>query len=502
MKGYVSISLDGESFLDEKMSAGIGREVQTFSLDINIENNEKLIDILSDSKGMQNSIKDLKFYLRMEPNEEYELIIKELEKRMNTTGTFFDTNDTFYIDGNNEQIREFLKNNPELKDKDIVLSEFAELNIESLNELKKYYGDYPNVRFFVIGNTEPITIKELELTIHAIDEIVNKIKQYDYSPFEALMYAYDLIRDRFYVKEDKEDKAMVSRDLTSVLLGNKIVCLGFANIFDIIAKKLGINSLVFKLELSGESGHARNLIYLKDEKYCLDGLYFFDPTWDCKKDDKNNFLYSYKYFAKTAAQMDEYTGYTFVPTTYKYFDLSDAVDVGMKLPTGVLDVRQLVAFTSKTRINSILHLLGKETIDIGSRDYTGEELFDLLEEVSNLAANPIMAEDFVKALYTVRRNQYYENPNKYLFDMDTLTNILVNSKVVVEDSPEERLLALLGIRKVVGVDTARDKIEKYMKDNNLDKDIETVKIVRLLRTHLENKLKEEKQDIRKLEKKM
>ena len=44
------------------------------------------------------------------------------------------------------------------------------------------------------------------------------------------------ITTTIYKKEDKNESASISRDLSSALLSGKIVCLGYANIFNIIAK--------------------------------------------------------------------------------------------------------------------------------------------------------------------------------------------------------------------------------------------------------------------------
>ena len=56
------------------------------------------------------------------------------------------------------------------------------------------------------------------------------------------MYVYDLIRERVYTAENPEEEYFVSRDITSVLLGDKIVCVGFSNLFAAIIENLEFNS--------------------------------------------------------------------------------------------------------------------------------------------------------------------------------------------------------------------------------------------------------------------
>ena len=50
----------------------------------------------------------------------------------------------------------------------------------------------------VDGNISYVTIEQYERTVLAIDDIVNKIKKYNLSSLEQIMYAYDLVRDRVY----------------------------------------------------------------------------------------------------------------------------------------------------------------------------------------------------------------------------------------------------------------------------------------------------------------
>ena len=45
------------------------------------------------------------------------------------------------------------------------------------------------------------------------------------------MYAYDMVRDKIYAEVDENDDKMISRNLSTALLGDKIVCLGYANVF-------------------------------------------------------------------------------------------------------------------------------------------------------------------------------------------------------------------------------------------------------------------------------
>jgi hypothetical protein len=244
--------------------------------------------------------------------------------------------------------------------------------------------------------------------------------------------------------------------------------------------------------IGNSSGHARNLMYLKDTKYGINGLYFFDPTFDCKHDDENNFLFSYRFFCRTKEEIDKFTENNYYYKSYEYLDdryLDELVD---SIPDGYLDVQDIVSFCKETKINHILELLGEEKITISSYRYTKNSLLKIIENIIIKADREINVDTFIKALYVVRRNQYYENPTKYLFDIDVLTDILVNSKFYSIDTPEKRLLAAIGIKKKLGIKELRDKVNVFFEDNNLELDMERVKLVRTLKSYCNSKTEGDK----------
>ncbi len=490
MKGNITIQFDG---IGPKMDLSLGY-IEDFLLEINTEVDESFLDLISDKDNQEEMFMsfDILYDVAPERKDEINAIKKYVKDNIIDSKVFLDC-ENVTISGTPEEVATYIKRNPILLTKTITYGELLELDMETFIELKKHFKDIPNIDLHVNGNMAPITIDEYEKTVNAIHEIVDKVKRYNYSPFEALMYAYDLIRDRFYVKEDEEEEYYVSRDLSSSLLGDKIVCLGFANIFNTVCNLLGINSIVFCLKRDERNGHARNLVYLVDEKYDIDGLYFFDPTFDCKSDDKNNFLLSYRFFAKTYREMNDLCGYVYEDDTYKYFSSSRILDLYDQFDFECAMPYEFSAFCAKTKINTMLRLLNKPTLGENERGfkYSSSELIEQVESVRDMADEFITADKFIQALYIVRKNQYYENPEKYLFDLNALVCILYNSKVCSIDSPEEKLLAVLGVQPVISVSKAVQKVQKYVDENNLESDIERVKVTRVLKSVLEKKQSEE-----------
>lgn len=465
--GYYEIAI--HTTLDESFSS--------------IINNNELILKIEDS---------MKFNLNYEEFEQsfpfYRYVLEHCRDK-----DFFNNCDILYINGAYEDIVEYLKRNPELLDKEIVLSEFLELDKGTCLKLKEAFKDFPNIKLMVNGNTELISLKQYEETVNAIDVLVDKISRYNYSPLEQLILAYDLIRDRFYVKEDENDNYSVSRDLTSTLLGDKIVCVGFANIFDAVCKKLNIKSnMFFLINRSDDSrGHARNMVYLHDEKYSIDGLYFFDPTFDCKKDMENNFLFSYRFFAKDYIEMDELSGYSYLPRDFELFD-EERFDLLMDM-CEELDGNTSLAFKTliNLKINTLLRFIGQSPIEPLSSDYEPVQIVDAAYDIKCMAEKSIGAEVFLKALYTVRKNQYYEEPGKYMFDVQTLTRIITNSRFRADDTAELALLSAMGFNYYYGKHASEEKVKGFITKNDLDRDMERTKLTRLLRTLYDSKVEEE-----------
>lgn len=131
--------------------------------------------------------------------------------------------------------------------------------------------------FFVEGNSELITIDEFKKTIDYISEVVRKIKRHNLSPLEEIIYAYDISKNRIYLEEEHDERKSKSRDITKVLFGDKIVCTGFASVFTTLVRNLGYQSTNYIVEYGA---HELSVVRVKDEKYNLDLITYFDPTGD------------------------------------------------------------------------------------------------------------------------------------------------------------------------------------------------------------------------------
>ena len=125
------------------------------------------------------------------------------------------------------------------------------------------------------------SIDEVENANSQIAKIASRIKEKSYSPYEKLLSAYLDVTRRQFVSEGENEHYSQSRSVYGVLNSNKIVCVGFAKLFEEIIQQVGDENIkIFRnfVEVShaGETisgGHQNLIVYIKDEKYKINGFF-------------------------------------------------------------------------------------------------------------------------------------------------------------------------------------------------------------------------------------
>lgn len=467
-----------------------------------VSENENIEEVFGDSKSIRKCLSDaIKLDKEMEMEETK--FGKYLKGLLNRDDSFYkdiyNDIDTIYIFGTFKDVVKFISNSPSIANKKIILEKEFDLNEEDYLYIKNNLSKYNNILYSISGNDKKVSYDELDKTFNIIDSLTEQVRRMDFSPIEQVMYLYDIVRDKVYTRETEEEGYEVSRDLTSVLLGKKRVCVGYANIMSSVLNKLGFKNEVFCLNpTKGTRGHARNLVYINDEKYNIDGYYFFDATWDSKREEDNiNYLFSYRFFGNTLEQMNDYDRGRLYSREYpcftesKFYEAMDLIEDGNLSKVNyeiVKTINRLSKFIKNERIISSHYMLpdyvqkslGKES------KYSNEELVDELSLYLDLFNRNISADKLLKILYEVRKKEYYSEPNKYPFDVNSLFSAVINSDWIF-DSPESNLLeAIFGIeasRNLVG--DARQHFSEFIELNDLRRQIERIKVTRLLRSYLE-----------------
>lgn len=302
------------------------------------------------------------------------------------------------------------------------------LTIEEVERLERKYAGKDNIYVYVDENESPVSLEDYRTTVEEITAIANRIKAYGLSPLEAAIYAYDYARDRLYVEEQSNDYTD-SRDLTKVLLGDEIVCVGYSRILNAILKKSGITSSLYRVN-SEDGSHALTIARITDEKYDIDSIYYIDATKGRKHDDTNNHFYSYKSFAMTRGEALAF-GY-YEDETFGKIDIDEYKRVAQAILNGEL-VRTYLPDARQSISNIIKFLDGKSVYEIpfAGNSVSIKEVPDAVEKLElmyQLLSTQIEPTKLVSAIERVRQVEYYENPYKFPYSKDTIRAIGTMSK--------------------------------------------------------------------------
>ena len=398
----------------------------------------------------------------------------------------------------------YLEENKELYNKKIVINASIYDDFDK-KEVSELIQNIPNLYIKIEQNSELITFEEFIKTKDIIENKVKEIETFGFSPLEQIMYAYDIAKDHIYKKENEEENENVSRNLTSVLLGDKIVCVGYAEVFNTILNKLGIKSNIVALDnIEKKPGHAINAVYIKDEKYNINGVYYFDPTGDRKQDENSDLhMLQYKYFARTISQRDLLEKKLVDRQTKvitPYIKMSSPEEASLKIVRDISDLLFYYEVFGESHvleklidiIKSINHLSLLSGSPEKIKTYLTipserEKLLDTLQtqikpKVENTLKyfmKPINVDTLIKALYNVRKQQYYNNPEKYPFSKEDFLTATLKSDWLFDETIKDIK------EKRIKNEEIKDKQEKcyldYLGDTTLEKDISRIRLVRTLK---------------------
>ena len=469
-----------------------------FGLSMYIDDEKTLEVQLNKKKEMKESIDEYINYLKIGTAIDEEEIKKQEEiKRI--IDNLFENIEFIRLNFNEDvDILEFIENNPIVREKKIVLSEYFDIkDYDKVYELLVKYDKYKdNIYVSLENNSEYISLENCLNTIAKVKLQADRIMNLNLSPMEIIMYTYDQVRNRVYKSENSMDSPFKSRDLSSVLNNDEIVCVGYSNIFRALLFYMGINCLNVGLSNKLDNnlgGHQRNVIYVKDDKYDIDGVYYFDVTWDSKRNfETNEFLNRYVYFAKTRKEMSELELNSFIYEECPYYSL-DMVDDVKKL----FDEEDLVKLDKEyaKSLNYMAYLInGKKLIDRmcllpfvpNYNKFDREEVLSRLEIIEEKFNKPISAEVFLRLLNNVRKIEYYENPELYPYSINDLYKVYIRSGWCFERhhyNSEEKLLMLLFDEDELNMKNRNHKMDDFVTfigEENLGRNIKEVHLTKVL----------------------
>lgn len=464
-----------------------------YTLEKQLKNQNLIID------GLKDGIKTSLFGKNNDCADRYKKLIANIDNFYNYVEYIVFTYDVDII--------KFINDNPIVKNKKIILPGNIKItDYDKVKDLLNKYDKYKdNIYVSMSNNRTYVRLSDCFTSISMIKNQGDEILSLNLSPMETIMYTYDIVRNRVYKDENEDDDKYISRDLNSILTGDKIVCAGFANYFSALLHYTGIKCYKTGTTLKddpNESGHERNVIYVKDDKYNIDGVYYFDTTWDSKrKNETNQFLNRYRFFAKTRKEIIELENDSYIHDDSPYF--SDNLIEETKTSLEKNDIDSLAYKYMKT-VNFMSRVVyGKLLIDLGdlyrkllnskSKTEYNNRIISNLKIINDKFNKPIPAETYIKLLNNVRKIEYYKDSDFYPYTLDDLYRIYLNSNWKFSKnyySDQERLLlAIFGKIKDEDRNDKREDFINYAHLEDINRDIKEVRLTKVLQKTYAKKIK-------------
>jgi len=162
-------------------------------------------------------------------------------------------------------------------------------------------------------------------------------------------------------------------------------------------------------------GHERNYIYLKDDKYNINGVFFLDATWDSKRN--NEYLDNYRYFLKPFNFFKAVTPTEEIisPTKFQLLEKNKE-----EMFSYVDNLSEFDFIKLSVVLSQLIKEYDKSVGPIFSvQNKTKEEIINIINEIIKNYNKTIPEEAFKNALYRVRKIEYINGIlNKKLTEAD------------------------------------------------------------------------------------
>ena len=390
--------------------------------------------------------------------------------------------------------KNLLAKNSWIKSKKIILSS-DEISITDAVKLANEYSEYKNQLIFKLkGNKEYVSYEDVLSMSKLMDSYVDSIKSCNLtSKLELVMLSYDIVRNLVYRSFDEAPSEEIT--IFEKIYNTNSAQLNFSLLFSELLNYLGINSKIVNhySEINRNKKLSRVSAYIKDDKYNVDGIYVFDPFLDCMKGLKEKkYPTLYNYFLKTTDEVEKCDKEKF---PWEKFESREEIQEGNIKGLSISEIESLG--TSKWKhIEYLYELVTGDTFDfvknvLISSEKEKKSFIDKIYEFEKMMNKPIDTKTRLSLFDNVRRAEYYYNINSLDYNVEDMLAVMESSGWNIDESEitpkdlnkrEKELLGLFGgvSYKVIG-------LRKFIKEQNIEKNVSGVRLTKTLKKYLENK---------------
>ena len=274
---------------NKKKLAAIKKDIQTIQESITAikaKINLAEEDIKNTNLGLKANGKDVKYSINIRINRddvfEYYEIIKKIYSLIHEIEDKTVVNIEIY-----EALREQTTSAP--ANYTYTIDQFNSL-VELYDHMNGYMSvearEHGEILFTDDVSEAKLSLGDVYFINKRIDSIVDFIKQKQFTPYEAMLYIHNYLTSLEYT----DSEGYFTQMITGPLLGQEIVCAGYASLTKAIIDRLdmpglkceiqGFNTIKADKSNYGNYTHAVSLIHIKDEKYNIDGSYYDDASSD------------------------------------------------------------------------------------------------------------------------------------------------------------------------------------------------------------------------------
>lgn len=377
--------------------------------------------------------------------------------------------------------------------------DFSNLTSTEIIELLKNYNFKDNVKFKDLYNPYSLlTQQQLLKTYQYVKEITDKIKKYNFTPMESLIFLYDMARRKPY--RVFESNQSVSRDLSQITNSPYIVCEGYANYINAVCHALNIPcEKVYWYPKNGTKGHASNLVYINDDYYNIHQFVEIDAVYGVRKNEQDtdyinhyNYLFDPLHIADLRKKKYEYqNNLTACQPTIQYDRIKKLESF---LPSTIIQlefynslINKILNVSNMIGLEPLSSICKKEIEKIKQGQLNIEKIESIYQKYMQLMTKKIEEEYMMEAIYKVRRIEHLIDPKNYPLSPYIFDTIIKNS---FPSSKQERLLNLIFEQTPIDKISNLPLLDNILVENSNDKmdfDIKRIELLDILKKELKNK---------------